>query len=356
MPITRRRRANPPDQPENNNHLADQTENAAEGLAAESAPAAPPDGNETVRVLFQAGKGQDGYFTNGEILKQVQAALAILAKHYPCEDHVFIFDNTTTHQKWADGALSAHNMPKFPSKNFYAYHNKVSDNGCPVFSTDGWIVKEPIQMTGAKICNGSPQDLYFPMDHPSNPRAFKWMMNILMEHRYTDSSQLHVQCDGLKYTAGATSCCCQRILPNFVAVKLFLETLCHSHSIQVLFLPKFHCELNPIEQCWGYAKRKYREYPRSSKESDLEWNVISALDSVPLRSIQQCIVAIHRSLIACVGTYRRFTLRFANRSLRFRDAYFCGLNGKQAAWAMGKYHGHCMLPSIILEEHDLTEN
>lgn len=47
MPITRRRRANPPDQPENNNHLADQTENAAEGLAAESAPASPPDGNET---------------------------------------------------------------------------------------------------------------------------------------------------------------------------------------------------------------------------------------------------------------------------------------------------------------------
>jgi hypothetical protein len=38
MPITRRRRANPPDQPENNNHLADQTENAAEVLAAELEP------------------------------------------------------------------------------------------------------------------------------------------------------------------------------------------------------------------------------------------------------------------------------------------------------------------------------
>lgn len=36
MPITRRKRANPPDQPEeNNNHLADQSENAAEALAAE---------------------------------------------------------------------------------------------------------------------------------------------------------------------------------------------------------------------------------------------------------------------------------------------------------------------------------
>jgi hypothetical protein len=32
MPITRRRRANPPDQPENNNHLAEQTENAARSV------------------------------------------------------------------------------------------------------------------------------------------------------------------------------------------------------------------------------------------------------------------------------------------------------------------------------------
>ncbi|QBD81910.1 hypothetical protein EPA93_40420 [Ktedonosporobacter rubrisoli] len=42
MPITRRRRANPPDQPENNNHQSvDQTENAAEALAAEQTPIVP---------------------------------------------------------------------------------------------------------------------------------------------------------------------------------------------------------------------------------------------------------------------------------------------------------------------------
>jgi len=35
MPITRRKRVNPPDQPENNNHLAEQTEKAAESLTKE---------------------------------------------------------------------------------------------------------------------------------------------------------------------------------------------------------------------------------------------------------------------------------------------------------------------------------
>ncbi len=38
MPITRRRRANPPDQPENNNHLVEQNGDLAESLPAESAP------------------------------------------------------------------------------------------------------------------------------------------------------------------------------------------------------------------------------------------------------------------------------------------------------------------------------
>ena len=38
MPITRRRRANPPDQPEDNNHSSDQPENIQETLASEQAP------------------------------------------------------------------------------------------------------------------------------------------------------------------------------------------------------------------------------------------------------------------------------------------------------------------------------
>lgn len=40
MPVTRRRRINP-DQPENNNHLADQSEPSVESLAEEQAPNAP---------------------------------------------------------------------------------------------------------------------------------------------------------------------------------------------------------------------------------------------------------------------------------------------------------------------------
>ncbi|MDQ2887218.1 MAG: hypothetical protein M3Y39_14175 [Chloroflexota bacterium] len=48
MPVTRRKRANPPDQPENNtNHLADQPENSPEGLATERPAASPAVPKET---------------------------------------------------------------------------------------------------------------------------------------------------------------------------------------------------------------------------------------------------------------------------------------------------------------------
>jgi hypothetical protein len=43
-----------------------------------------------------------------------------------------------------------------------------------------------------------------------------------------------------------------------------------SPGYEVIFFPKFHCELNYNEQCWGFAKRIYRMFPTSSKEEDLK--------------------------------------------------------------------------------------
>ena len=85
-------------------------------------------------------------------------------------------------------------------------------------------------------------------------------------------------------------CCCRRILynqPDFRDIESLLEAHCRSRDVRVLFLPKFHCELNPIEQCWGKAKREYRMYPPSSLEADLERNVKTALESVDTEQIRR---------------------------------------------------------------------
>lgn len=103
-------------------------------------------------------------------------------------------------------------------------------------------------------------------------------------------SKLLAQCKDFKYVDKEDNCCQRRTLynqPDFVQVKSLLEITCEARGFTVLFIPKFHCELNFIEQCWGFAKRGYHQYPASSKEADLEQNVISALESVPLESMRR---------------------------------------------------------------------
>ena len=52
-----------------------------------------------------------------------------------------------------------------------------------------------------------------------------------------------------------------------------------------------------------------------------------------------------------------FTLMisFAMRAHQFIDAYAKGLQGKGAAWAAKKYHGHHGLPEFILKEFEDAE-
>ncbi|KIM76321.1 hypothetical protein PILCRDRAFT_12915 [Piloderma croceum F 1598] len=44
------------------------------------------DGKHEAQVFFKAGKNQEGYFTNDDILEQTNKAMDILEKDYPDED------------------------------------------------------------------------------------------------------------------------------------------------------------------------------------------------------------------------------------------------------------------------------
>ena len=103
------------------------------------------------------------------------------------------------------------------------------------------------------------------------------------------------------------------LLPSIVVATKFsivnLTLSCKVHGFKLLFLPKFHCELNVIEQCWEYSKWIYCLNPESSCEDVLQKNMLAALESVSLKSMR----------------------KFANHSCRFINSYMHGLNGRQAA-------------------------
>ena len=253
-----------------------------------------PNREEDAQVLLKPGKTWGGYFTNKDFLRQTERAMDILQEHHPNEDHVLVFDNATTHLKRSDDALSARNMPKFTSKEGITWGpetNMIGGDGKPVYGPDGKVVKIKIRMADATFADRTPQVLYFP---PGHPRAgvFKGMSVILQERGLLKEANLKAQCKDFKCQTGKMDCCCCRVLysqPDFIDVKSKLETMCKKRGFKPLFLPKFHCELNFIKQCWGYAKRTYRQYPASSKEADLELNVVSALGSVPLHSMRRCV-------------------------------------------------------------------
>jgi hypothetical protein len=55
-----------------------------------------------------------------------------------------------------------------------------------------------------------------------------------------------------------TNCCMRRILScekDFRSEKPLLQVIIERRGHKCLFLPKFHCELNPIEMVWAQTKR-----------------------------------------------------------------------------------------------------
>ncbi|KAE9403400.1 hypothetical protein BT96DRAFT_1080589 [Gymnopus androsaceus JB14] len=288
------------------------------------------DGKESARVVFCPGKNCDGYFDNNDILTQSWKALDILTHDYPDEDHVLVFDNATTHLKRAEDALSARKMPKFTPKVGMNWGIEVTmkrDDGTIVYDDKGKPKKTKIHMRNGKFANATIQEFYYPEGH-ERAGVFKGMAQILVEQGYTNAPKLRAECAQFRCDPLLEGrCCCQRILfnePDFAAGLSLLEVMCKEQGFQVIFLPKFHCELNFIEQCWGAAKRAYRLMPASSKEDDLEHNMIASLDAIEL-----------------------ITMR------RFMDAYHRGLTGKQAAWAGKKYHGHRVLPESLMKDMEL---
>ncbi|KAB5596223.1 hypothetical protein CTheo_208 [Ceratobasidium theobromae] len=245
----------------------------------------PSGGQENpVQVLFHPGKERNGYFCNDDVCRQLEEALRVVSEAYPNEDHLFIFDNATTHTKLPDDAPVVGKMTLGPS--FKVGGESMTSTG----------EKIKINFTPGKFSDESPQEFYYPVDHPKKELqgAFKGLAKILEERGIVGTRKLKLQCPTTKGQTGCppnqTSCCARTIManqPDILAQKTKLQLLAESYGCSVLYLPKYHCELNPIEQCWGMAKWVYRDYPMSSTEADLTWNAVASLESVPLESIRR---------------------------------------------------------------------
>ncbi|KDN45054.1 hypothetical protein RSAG8_05227, partial [Rhizoctonia solani AG-8 WAC10335] len=279
---------------------------------------------ESARVVFRPGVNRDGWFTCNKVVSQLEKAVKIVQETYPEYTHVFVYDNAPSHTKRPEDAISARSMPKGEVAVFPRPYTVKGPNGTTQKVT-------PPRMELGRLPDGTAQSFYWPDDHERvNQRGwFKGMAQILRERGLHEVAAKKAECLGFKCEPGRTDCCCRRALfsqPDFESRDSNLEEAARKLGTRVIFLPKYHCELNPIEQCWGYAKRKYRQMPPTNKESVMIKYVIDAIDSVPIQSIR----------------------KFAARSQRFVDAYASGRNGELAIkWATKQFRSHRTTPTHI---------
>ena len=190
-------------------------------------------------IIFKAGKNCDGYFTADNLIKQVDTTIDIFeGRTNGFATGLWCFDNAPSHQKRANDALSVQKMPKNPNQGWT--HRKGG----------AW-------MQNATFADGQSQELYWDLNHPTMPGWFKGMEQIICECGLLPNVRLLAQCKGFKCEPSCTDCCCQRLLfmqPDFVSQKSQLEEFVVSQGHICDFYPKYHCELNFIEQYWGAAK------------------------------------------------------------------------------------------------------
>ncbi|KIJ21177.1 hypothetical protein PAXINDRAFT_51730, partial [Paxillus involutus ATCC 200175] len=172
---------------------------------------------------------------------------------------LFIFDNSSAHASLPPDALKAFEMNKSDGGKQRKRHDTIIPQSNPDETKRGLTQK----MTTA---SGMPKGL-----------------KSVLEERGFDVTGLKTKCSPV-CPFESTGCCMARLLSrqdDFVNQVSMLEKFIDEAGHLCIFLPKFHCELNPIEMYWGWCKYRYREVSKpnfaAAKQAAAE-----ILDSCPV--------------------------------------------------------------------------
>ena len=243
------------------------------------------------RKIIYPGKNYDAWWDLKQLMDQLKIAVDIFEYTHPEKVGIWIFDCSSAHEGLSPNALNVNNMNINPGGTTARV---MRDTIIPL--------NNPPPKPSCIDTRGQPQSMVFPLDHPEPTlRGKPKGMRVVLEERKSVWAELMerrkgkvvgkcAQCkksqvkkdaerrvaeaeamgheDGLTEDAIAEAettvensedkwCCMYKVLSlqdDFVNEKPELLQYLESRGHMCLFLPKFHCELNPIELVWGYAK------------------------------------------------------------------------------------------------------
>ena len=171
-------------------------------------------------------------------LRQMERAIAIAREKYPRNtfNTVWFFDQSSGHCAYKEVSLNARRM-------------NVNPGGAQPRMCD-------------TIWDGQPQTMILPDGRPKG-------MKLVLEERGIDTDRMRAA--DMRLVLGNHE--------DFKFEKTALEYLLRDNDQRMLFIPKFHCELNPIERVWGETKHYTRAHCDYTF-AGLERTVVPGLQSV----------------------------------------------------------------------------
>ena len=204
-----------------------------------------PNLKKKARVLLKYGAESEGYWNSEKFIKQVEDVIKIVDIKYPKHyyDVFWFFDHSSGHTAFAEDALNVNRM-------------NVHPGGAQPRMRDTYYNGRLQRMV---LADGTP----------------KGMKQVLIE-RGVDVSKMRAENMREKLQS----------MHDFKYEKTKVETLLLNNGYKGYFIPKFHCELNPIERVWAQSK-KYTQANCDYSFKGLEETIEPALGSVSLDSVRK---------------------------------------------------------------------
>ncbi|KIM67450.1 hypothetical protein SCLCIDRAFT_107611, partial [Scleroderma citrinum Foug A] len=206
--------------------------------------------------IIHPGKNHDGWWTNNKFVEQVKHAIQIFKHIYSDAVAKFVFDQSSAHGAFVKNTLNTKEMNIRPGGKQRKMHNICipMDNPNPAL-------------------HGMQQAMVFPTDLPTGHPDFEFQGQPKgIYHVLEECSLLSVlqEANGGKVVGECQTCklSCEaqeqmlheaQMLANqqdFMNEKPLIQIIIEGAGHKCWFLPKFHCELNPIEMYWGWMKAR----------------------------------------------------------------------------------------------------
>lgn len=304
--------------------------------------------------IIYPGKNHYGWWDLVQLMDQIQHAIDIFKFLHPDKVRIWLFDCSSAHEDLAEDALNVNNMNVNPGgKQWHLHTTTIPTNnpppkpGCPdtqgqlqemVYTADHSDPKLQGQPKGMKAVLQGQKSVWDELMSRCKGKVVGKCKECLKSQAKKDAERWVAEAevmgqedllaeDNITQAHAPESsepvsnwCCMHRVLSlqdDFANEKPMLQHYVEGRRHICMFLPKFHCELNPIERLWGYAK--YR------KSFTFLFALILMITFKGYRNVSDGKFTTAKQIVPqCLDMCDTTTIRcFFQKSWRYMDAYLC---------------------------------